>query len=79
MLLEDIGEKRMMHSKSDKREIMADFDTHEIIEKLFDSLLEKYQEGLKNSMKCSDVFLDFVDGTHYKCHMKSIKSDESYI
>ena len=32
MLLEDIGEKRMMHSKSDKRETMTDFDTNEIIE-----------------------------------------------
>ena len=74
MLLEDIGEKRMMHFKSDKRETMTDFDTHEIIEKLFDSFLEKYQEGLEKSMKCSDGLLDFVDGTH-----SSIKSDGSYI
>ena len=41
MLLEDIGEKRMMHSKSDKRETMTDFDTHEIIEKHFDSFLDR--------------------------------------
>lgn len=51
MLLENIGEKRMMHFKSDDREIMTGFDTHEIIEKLFDSVLQRYQEGLEKSMK----------------------------
>ena len=51
MLLENIGEKRMMHFKSDDREIMTGFDTHEIFEKLFDSVLQRYQEGLEKSMK----------------------------
>ena len=70
MLLENIGEKRMMHFKSDDRKIMTGFDTHEIIEKLFDSVLQRYQEGLEKSIKWSHFLLDFVDGTHYKCHMK---------
>ena len=41
------NEKRMKHSKSDNVEIMVGNDTDEIIEGLFDSLIQRYQFGLK--------------------------------
>ena len=42
-----------MHAKSDNIEIMMGSETHEIIEELFKSLLQRYQEGLEESMKGS--------------------------
>ena len=41
----DSGETRTMHTKSSIIEIMMDNETNEIIKKLFDSLLQKYQDG----------------------------------
>ena len=40
-----------MHSKSDNIEIMMGSQTDEIIEELFESLLQRYQEVLEESMK----------------------------
>ena len=40
-----------MHTKSGNIEIMMGSETDEIIEDLFKSLLQKYQEGLEESMK----------------------------
>ena len=39
-----------MHRKSSNTEIMICNETDEIIEKLFDCLLQKYQDGLEESM-----------------------------
>ena len=47
----DSDEIRNMHTKSDKTKIMLGSETHEIIEKLFESLCQKYidsAEWLKN-------------------------------
>ena len=44
---------RIRHSKSGTIEIMIGYETDEIIEKLFDSFLQKYQKCLKESMKGS--------------------------
>ena len=44
----DSDETRTMHTKSDNIEIMIDIETHEIIEKLFNSLLQRYQKNLEN-------------------------------
>ena len=47
----DSDEIRNMHTKSDKTKIMLGSETHEIIEKLFESLFQKYidsAEWLKN-------------------------------
>ena len=61
-----------MHSKSNKKEIMCGYDTNEIIKEGFNSLLQRYQEGLEESMKGSDFVFDFVDGLHYKCRKISL-------
>ena len=46
-----------MRTKSDNIEIMMSSETDEVIEKLFKSLLERYQEGLEESMRgCEFIF-----------------------
>ena len=36
-------------------------ETDEIIKKLFESLLQRYQEGLEKSIKVSEFIFDSVD------------------
>ena len=43
-----------MHTKSNNIEIMVGSETDEIIKELFKSLLQRYQEGLEESMKGSE-------------------------
>ena len=51
MSSKDSNETRTMHTKSINIEIMIGNETDEIIKELFDSLLQRYQEGLEKSMK----------------------------
>ena len=44
-------ETRVMHTKSDNEEIMNGSDTDKIIERLFESFLQKYEENLQEEMK----------------------------
>ena len=53
----DSGEVRTMHTKSNKIEIMMGNETNEIIEELFKSCLQKYEEGLEKKMRGSKCFL----------------------
>ena len=54
----DSGEIRTMHTKSNKIELMMGNETNEIIEELFKSHLQKYEEGLeKKKMRGSECFL----------------------
>ena len=53
----DSGEIRTMHTKSNKIEIMMGNETNEIIEELFKSRLQKYEEGLEKKMRVSKCFL----------------------
>ena len=68
MSFKDTNETRILHKKCDNIEIMIGNETDEIIEKLLDSLLQKYQKGLEESMKSSNFVFDRVDLLHYKCH-----------
>ena len=45
-----------MHTKSDKIEIMMGSETDEIIKEFFESLLQRYQEGLEELMKGSEFY-----------------------
>ena len=58
---EDFDETRTMHTKSNNVEIVIDSDTNEIIKDLFEHFLQKYQEGLEESMKGSKFAYDSVD------------------
>ena len=54
-----------MHSKNDKTEIMSHDKAGEVLEKLFESLLSRYQIGLETSMRSSDLFFDYVNLLYY--------------
>ena len=43
-------------------------DTDEIIKELFESLLQRHQEGLAESMRGSEFVFDSVNSLHYKLH-----------
>ena len=68
-----------MYLKSNNTEIMIGCDTDEMIEELFKSLLQKYQEGLEERIKGSELVFDSVDILFYKCHKISLVRDGSYI
>ena len=68
-----------MHTKSDNIQIMLGSETDEIIEELFESLLQKYQQGIKELMKKSDFVFDSVDLLFYELHKISLNRGVSYI
>ena len=49
----DSDETRIMHTKINDIEIMIGSDTNEVIEELFKSLLQRYQENLEEKMRGS--------------------------
>ena len=65
--------------KSHNIEIMMGNEIDEIIEELFESLLQKYQERLEESMKGSEFVFDRVDLLYYKVHKISLNRGRSYI
>ena len=73
----DSGETRTMHTKSNNVEIMIGSETDEIIEDLFESFLQKYQEGLEESMRGSELVN--VDILYYNLNKVSLSRGESYI
>ena len=52
----DSDETRNLRTKKDNVEIMMGNETDDIIEELFEFPLQKYQEGLEESMKGSEFF-----------------------
>ena len=76
---EDPDETRNMHAKSDNIEIMMGNETDEIIEKLFKSLLQRYQDGLEESIKGSEFIFDSVDVLYYDLNKISLNKGGSYI
>ena len=62
----DSDEIRTMHKKNNNIEIIMDNETDEIIEKHFESLLQKYQEGLEEKLEVSEFVFDSIDLLHYK-------------
>ena len=75
----DLNETRTMHTKSNNVEIMIGSKTDEIIEDLFVSFLQKYQEGLEGSMRGSDFAYDNVDSLYYNLNKVSLSRGGSYI
>ena len=57
----DSNETHTMHTKSDNLEIMMGSETDEIIEENFESLLQRYPEGLEESMKGIEFTFDNID------------------
>ena len=68
-----------LHIKSINIEIMIGNETDEIIEELFQSLLQRYQEGLEESMRGSNLFYNGVNLLYYKLHKIIQNRGRSYI
>ena len=56
----DSEEEHVMHSSSDNIKFATYSDANDGIEKLFNSLCSKYEDGLETSRKGSDFIFDFV-------------------
>ena len=63
----DNDEEHVMHSKSDNIEIMIGNEADKVINKLLDSLKNRYQNNLA-SMKSSEFVFDYVHLMYYKSH-----------
>ena len=72
-------ETRTMHTKHNNVEIMIGSETDEINEDLFESFLQKYQEGLEESMRGSEFAYDSVDAMYYNLNKVSLSRGGSYI
>ena len=68
-----------MHTRSDNEEFMNGSDTDEIIEGLFESFLQKYEENLQEKMKGSDFEFDGINFLYYDINKISINRGGSYI
>ena len=70
---------RTMCTKSDNIEIMMGGETDEVIKGLFESLLERYQEELEESIRGSEFIFDSVDAMYYDLNKVSLSRGGSYI
>ena len=68
-----------MYTRSDNVEIMSGDDNDDIIEQLFESLLQNYEENLQNKMRGPDFEFDGVNFLYYDFNKTSIDRGGSYI
>ena len=73
------SETRTMYTRSDNIEIMFGDDSDDIIEQLFRSLLQKYEENLQNKMRSSDFEFDGVNFLYYDFNKISLNRGGFYI
>ena len=66
------NETCIMYTRSDNIEIMFVDNNDDIIEQIFESLLQKYEENLQNKMKGSDFEFDGVNFLYYDFNKMSI-------
>ena len=72
-------ETRVMHTRSVCEEFMSGSETEEIVEKLFRSLLQRYQDNLNEKMRGSDFIFNGVNYLFYDFNRVSISKGGSYI
>ena len=70
---------RTMCEKSNNIEIVMGNDTDEIIKERFESLLQKYQEGLEEKMRESEFVFDSIDLLHYDLYKIGLNRGGSHI
>ena len=68
-----------MHTRSDNIEIMIGDDNDDIIEEIFRSFLQKYEQNLQNKMRGSDFEFDGVNFLYYDFNKISLNRGGSYI
>ena len=77
--LTNSDETRLMHTRSDPEEFMSGNETKEIIESLYKSLLQKYNDNLQEKMKGSDFVFNGIYYFYYDFNRVSISKGGSYI
>ena len=65
--------------RSDNIDITIGDDNDDIIEELFQSFIQKYEENLQNKMRGSDFEFDGVNFLYYDFNEISLNRGESYI
>ena len=74
----DSVEMRLMYTRSDPMEFMSGSETEEIIESLYRSLLQKYNDNLQEKMKGSDFVFNGINYFYYDFNRVSISKGGSY-
>ena len=72
-------ETRIIHTRSDNIEIMIGDDNDDIIEELFRTFLQKYEENLQNKMRGSDFEFDGINFLYHDFNEISLNRSGSYI
>ena len=72
-------ETYLMYTRSDPEEFMNGSETEEIIESLYRSLLQKYQDNLNEKMRGSDFVFNGINYFYYDFNRVSISKGGSYI
>ena len=75
----DKSETQVMHTKSDNVEIMNGTDASDAINKLINSFIKRYQDGLETKMKGSNCIFERIDLLEYHLHKMSLNRGISYI
>ena len=75
----DKNETQVMHMNGDNVEIMNGTDTSDTINKLINSFMKRYQEGLETKMKGSSYIFERIDLLEYHLHKTSLNRGSSYI
>ena len=75
----DSDETRLMHTRSNAPEFMNGSETAKIIESLYRSLLQNYNDNLQEKMKGSDFVFNGINYFYYDFNRVSIGKDGSYI
>ena len=68
----DSDETGTTYLKSNNVDIMMDGKTDEITAELFESFLQKYQEGLEESMRGSELAYDSIGAIYYNLIKESL-------
>ena len=74
----DSDETHAMRTNIDNIEIMVGSETDEVIEELFEYLLQRYQKGLEESMKGNHLTFDAVNALYYDLNKISLSRGKSY-
>ena len=74
----DSDEIRIMYTKSGNTDVLMGSETSDIVKEHFQSLLQKYQEGLEETMRGSEFIFDSVSLLYYHLHKISLKRGRSY-
>ena len=73
----DKNETQVTHTKSDNVEIMNGTGTSDAINKLINSFIKRYQEGLETKMKGNSYIFESIDLLEYHLHKISLNRGSS--